>query len=105
VRCAKCLRSIVRILDRPLPCGSDGSEPAAVADEPLHGWEVGPPDSFHQAASNERGGVAVPLCEPSRAEVMSALLLSNTVFAHRHTRLDFLCIPPFQPLLNSHVQS
>jgi hypothetical protein len=77
-----------RISDRPLPCGSGAGEPAAVADEPFRGWEVGPPDSFHQAASNERDGVRVPLCEPTGAEVMSGLLLYRA--PRMDTRLDFL---------------
>ena len=70
---AKWWRAIPCILDRPVPCGSDAGGQAAVADQPLHGWEVRPHDTIDQAARDKRGRgggrVRVAHAEPKGAEV------------------------------------
>jgi hypothetical protein len=95
VRCAKWWRAILCILDRPLPCGSDAGGPAAVADQPLHGWEVGPHDPVDQAAGHQRcggrGWFRVAHAEPKGAEVRTVLLSSiNIKLCPMHDRTDFV---------------
>jgi hypothetical protein len=80
---AKWWRAIPCILDRPVPCRSDAGGQAAVADQPLHGWEVRPHDTIDQAAGDKRGrrgdggGVGVAHAEPKGAEVRTITLSST----------------------------
>jgi hypothetical protein len=75
---------ITYILGRPSPCGSDAGGPAAVADQPLHGWEVGPHDPVDQAAGHQWAGgwswFRVAHAEPKGAEVRTVLQLLLSSF-------------------------